>query len=56
MLICGFVGKDIEQLKKKKASDYDTVKAKLDSQTAEFNQLAEKYNKVSGEKADKKRD
>ncbi|KAE9403394.1 endoplasmic reticulum protein [Gymnopus androsaceus JB14] len=47
--------KDIEALKKK-ARDYDTVKAKLDSQTAEYNQLADKYNKLSGGKADKKRD
>ncbi|KAJ3998397.1 endoplasmic reticulum protein [Lentinula boryana] len=45
-------GSDIE----KKAREYDSLKAKFDSQTKEYNQLADKYNKVTTGKADKKKD
>ncbi|KAJ3742881.1 endoplasmic reticulum protein [Lentinula detonsa] len=40
----------------KKAREYDSLKAKFDSQTKEYNQLADKYNKVTTGKADKKKD
>lgn len=40
----------------KKAREYDALKAKFDSQSKEYNQLADKYNKVTGGKADKKKD
>ncbi|KAJ4480926.1 endoplasmic reticulum protein [Lentinula aciculospora] len=40
----------------KKAREYDSLKAKFDSQTKEYNQLADKYNKATGGKADKKKD
>ncbi|KAJ3932343.1 MAG: endoplasmic reticulum protein [Lentinula lateritia] len=36
--------------------EYDALKAKFDSQSKEYNQLADKYNKVTGGKADKKKD
>ncbi|KAJ3711104.1 endoplasmic reticulum protein [Lentinula guzmanii] len=45
-------GSDVE----KKAREYDSLKAKFDSQTKEYNQLADKYNKVTTGKADKKKD
>ncbi|KAJ3755754.1 endoplasmic reticulum protein [Lentinula raphanica] len=45
-------GSDIE----KKASEYDSLKTKFESQTKEYNQLADKYNKLTGGKADKKKD
>ncbi|KAJ4500465.1 endoplasmic reticulum protein [Lentinula lateritia] len=51
-----------EYAKLKKASpssdsgEYDALKAKFDSQSKEYNQLADKYNKVTGGKADKKKD
>ncbi|KAJ3981281.1 endoplasmic reticulum protein [Lentinula detonsa] len=45
-------GLDVE----KKAREYDSLKAKFDSQTKEYNQLADKYNKVTTGKADKKKD
>jgi hypothetical protein len=47
--------KDIDALKKK-AREYDALKSRYDSQNTEYNQLADKYNKVSGNKADKKKD
>ncbi|KAJ4484173.1 endoplasmic reticulum protein [Lentinula edodes] len=40
----------------KKAREYDALKAKFDSQSKEYDQLADKYNKVTGGKADKKKD
>ncbi|KAJ3794362.1 endoplasmic reticulum protein [Lentinula aff. detonsa] len=45
-------GSDVE----KKAREYDSLKAKFDSQTKEYNQLADKYNNVTTGKADKKKD
>jgi B-cell receptor-associated protein 31 len=36
--------------------EYDTLKSKYDAQVIEYNKLADKYNKVSGSKADKKKD
>ncbi|KAJ3913405.1 endoplasmic reticulum protein [Lentinula edodes] len=43
-------------IKQSKAREYDALKAKFDSQSKEYNQLADKYNKVTGGKADKKKD
>ncbi|KAF9074414.1 endoplasmic reticulum protein [Rhodocollybia butyracea] len=39
----------------KKAREYDALKSRYDTQVTEFNQLADKYNKVADGKVDKKR-
>ncbi|KAF5383893.1 hypothetical protein D9757_007382 [Collybiopsis confluens] len=36
--------------------DYDALENKYNTQLAEYNRLADKYNKLSGNKADKKKD
>ncbi|KAK7446974.1 Endoplasmic reticulum transmembrane protein 3 [Stygiomarasmius scandens] len=48
--------KEIAELKKK-TRDFDTLKNQAASQAAEYNRLADRYNKLTGEKpADKKAD